>query len=96
MAIEPSIQKTLRRWYLARLRKAAHEELAGQESTPATLISVDRDLIRILTGSPAPPTDVEKRLETLTRATKESLRSAYWIVGLSVIGHIVIMVCVLR
>jgi hypothetical protein len=40
----------LRDWYLARLRKSAHEELTARTSTPAALINLDKGLIEMLAG----------------------------------------------
>lgn len=96
MAIDRSIQKTLHQWFLARLRKAAHEELAGQDSTPATLITVDRDLIRILTGQKPGRFDVEKRTVLLQRDGKAAHKVSFLIFALSVLGHIVITFCALH
>ncbi|MBX9685678.1 MAG: hypothetical protein K2X27_03185 [Candidatus Obscuribacterales bacterium] len=51
-------QEILRRWYLARLRKAAHEDLAGVNATPAALILADRSLVESLAASEAVPSQI--------------------------------------
>lgn len=46
MTLNPGNYESLRRWYLARLRKLAAEAEQEAAKTPATFIAMDRDLIK--------------------------------------------------